>query len=146
MCTRCNAGKYLYDSECRDSCTGLDGLISYNPGSYGRECRAPFSCIDRDDGSGGACKCPRSVGKVSPTLLPPVPPTSTDRSALACCRSHHTVIVWFSSVAERLPRLHHAARRRFLVSGVDTDPIDLAAIQGDFSHVLLTGLAARSPV
>ena len=64
ICTRCNGGRYLHDSACLESCAGLEGLISYNPGSYGRECRAPFTCNDRVDGDGRDCKCPRSVGKV----------------------------------------------------------------------------------
>ena len=29
----------------------------------GRECRAPFTCTDRVDEDGNACKCARSVGR-----------------------------------------------------------------------------------
>ena len=61
-CTKCNGGKYLFENRCRDSCDGT-GLISYAPGNYGRECRAPFTCTDRTDESGRGCKCSRAVGK-----------------------------------------------------------------------------------
>ena len=64
-CLRCNGGQFLYENRCRASCNGLDGVVSYNPGSYGRECRAPFMCtdgFDGPDGSGDACKCSRSIG------------------------------------------------------------------------------------
>ena len=61
-CTKCKAGKVLFDKRCQDSCDGTD-LISYAPGNYGRECRAPFACTDRTDEAGVACKCARSVGK-----------------------------------------------------------------------------------
>ena len=29
----------------------------------GRECRAPFTCTDRADAAGNACKCDRTVGR-----------------------------------------------------------------------------------
>ena len=61
-CTRCNGGKYLFNNRCQDDCDGT-GLIAYAPGNYGRECRAPFTCTDRVDESGNACKCPRAVGR-----------------------------------------------------------------------------------
>ena len=66
-CLRCNAGKFLWENRCRESCVGLrlEGIqmVEYSPGSFGRECRAPFTCNSRLDGAGGSCKCPRSVGK-----------------------------------------------------------------------------------
>ena len=37
--------------------------MSYNPGSYGRECRAAFRCEAQLDPSGNACRCSRSVGR-----------------------------------------------------------------------------------
>ena len=61
-CTKCNGGKYLFNNRCHDSCNGT-GLISYAPGNYGRECRAPFTCADRSDEDGNDCKCNRAVGK-----------------------------------------------------------------------------------
>ena len=61
-CPKCNAGKYLFNNRCQDSCDGT-GLISYAPGNYGRECRAPFTCTGRADEDGDSCKCARSVGK-----------------------------------------------------------------------------------
>ena len=61
-CTKCNAGKHLFNNRCQDSCDGT-GLISYAPGNYGRECRAPFTCTNRVDEAGNACKCARSVGR-----------------------------------------------------------------------------------
>ena len=61
-CTRCLGGKYLRsDNRCHADCTGT-GLASYNPGNYGRECRAPFTCTNRIDEAGNACKCSRAVG------------------------------------------------------------------------------------
>ena len=63
-CTRCNGGKFLFENQCeRDNCDGLVGMIEYSPGSYGRECRAPFSCVDRVDEAGNVCKCAASVGR-----------------------------------------------------------------------------------
>jgi len=63
-CTRCNGGKFLHENRCIDTCDGLDGLIAYVPaGNYGRECRPPFTCTDRFDPGGDACKCHPSVGK-----------------------------------------------------------------------------------
>ena len=61
-CTKCNGGKFLFENRCQDSCDGT-GLIAYNPGNYGRECRAPFTCTDRTDEDGNDCKCPRAVGR-----------------------------------------------------------------------------------
>ena len=61
-CTRCNGGKFIFESRCQDSCDGT-GLIAYNPGNYGRECRAPFTCADRTDEDGNDCKCSRVVGR-----------------------------------------------------------------------------------
>ena len=55
---KCNAGKFLFNNRCRDSCDGTS-LIAYAPGNYGR---APFSCTDRADESGRGCKCSRAVG------------------------------------------------------------------------------------
>ena len=55
--------KPLHNNRCQESCDGLDGLIGYAPGNYGRECREPFTCADRVDEDGDACKCARSVGK-----------------------------------------------------------------------------------
>ena len=66
-CTKCNSGRFLFENRCtRQDCEGLwesDGLVSYNPGNYGRQCRAPFLCTDRVDEDGAACKCPRAVGR-----------------------------------------------------------------------------------
>ena len=62
QCTRCLGGKYLHQNRCRDNCDGLDGLVEYNAGNYGRECREPFTCTDRTDSDGAACKCARMVG------------------------------------------------------------------------------------
>jgi hypothetical protein len=64
-CTRCLGGTFLWpsDNRCHADCTGLDSLIEYAPGNYGRECRAPFTCTDRVDEAGNACKCARSVGR-----------------------------------------------------------------------------------
>ena len=31
--------------------------------SDGRECRVAFTCADRTDGDGNACKCARAVGR-----------------------------------------------------------------------------------
>merc|ERR1719272_1974752 len=63
-CTKCNGGMYLHMNRCdRRNCDGLNGLIRYAPGNYGRECRSPFTCTDRVDGLGNACKCSRAVGK-----------------------------------------------------------------------------------
>ena len=50
-------------NRCHDSCEGLDGMISYAPGTRGRECHAPFTCTDRVDQRGNACACSRSVGR-----------------------------------------------------------------------------------
>ena len=61
-CTKCNGGKFLFNNRCQDSCDGT-GLISYAPGNYGRECRAPFTCADRADENGRDCKCSRAVGR-----------------------------------------------------------------------------------
>ena len=61
-CTKCNGGKFLFNHRCQDDCGGT-GLIAYAPGNYGRECRAPFTCTDRVDEAGDACKCARSVGR-----------------------------------------------------------------------------------
>ena len=62
-CTRCLGGMYLQpDGRCHDSCAGLDGLVAYAPGNYGRECRPPFTCTDRLDENGAACKCSRAIG------------------------------------------------------------------------------------
>ena len=63
-CTRCLGGMYLWasDNRCHANCAGT-GLIEYAPGNYGRECRAPFTCADRADGNGNACKCARAVGR-----------------------------------------------------------------------------------
>ena len=62
-CTRCNSGKFLHNNRCVDSCAGT-GLIEYNPGSHGRECRAPFTsvyhtCTFGVDEGGLPCRCPR---------------------------------------------------------------------------------------
>jgi len=63
-CTKCNGGMFLWMNRCtRSNCDGLSGMVEYAPGQYGRECRAPFTCTDRTDPDGGACKCPNSVGK-----------------------------------------------------------------------------------
>ena len=115
VCTRCNGGRYLYDSACLESCAGLEGLISYNPGSYGRECRAPFTCSDRVDGDGRDCKCPRSVGKVGHCyrrFLLRVPSLCFSVLSLLL----HGVFLVLFCFAERLPFLHDPARRRLLVS------------------------------
>ena len=62
-CTRCNGGMFLYENRCdRTDCDGLAGLVEYSPGSYGRECRVPFTCVNRVDEDGAACKCARGVG------------------------------------------------------------------------------------
>ena len=62
-CTRCLGGRYLRpDHRCHDDCAGT-GLASYNPGSYGRACRPPFTCANRLDELGAACKCGRAVGR-----------------------------------------------------------------------------------
>ena len=34
----------------------------YAAGSFGRECRAPFTCTERADENGVRCKCRRSIG------------------------------------------------------------------------------------
>ena len=63
-CTKCNGGKFLFENRCeRDNCDGLGGMIEYSPGSYGRQCRAPFTCAGRVDEAGNDCKCARSVGR-----------------------------------------------------------------------------------
>ena len=65
-CTRCNAGKFFHSNRCHDTCVGLDGadgLIEYAPGTFGRECRAPFTCDNRVGSDGRDCKCDRTVGK-----------------------------------------------------------------------------------
>jgi len=63
-CIRCNAGMFLHENRCtRADCDGLAGLVEYAPGTYGRECRVPFTCIGRVDEAGNACKCSRAVGK-----------------------------------------------------------------------------------
>ena len=63
-CTRCNDGMFLYQNRCdRTDCDGLDGVVEYSPGTYGRECRVPFTCTDRVDEDGNACKCSRVVGR-----------------------------------------------------------------------------------
>lgn len=61
-CSRCNGAQYLFENRCQDNCDGT-GLIAYAPGNYGRECRDPFTCANRSDEAGTACKCPRSVGR-----------------------------------------------------------------------------------
>ena len=63
-CTRCLGGQYLWqsDNRCHANCD-TTGLIGYNPGNYGRECRAPFTCDNRVDEHGSACKCSRAVGR-----------------------------------------------------------------------------------
>ena len=61
--TRCNGGLYLQvDNRCHADCVDT-GFITYNPGTNGRECRAPFTCADRLDENGAACKCSREVGR-----------------------------------------------------------------------------------
>jgi len=65
-CRRCNAGKFLHGNRCHNTCVGLegaDGLIEYAPGTFGRECRAPFTCDNRAGSDGQDCKCDRTVGK-----------------------------------------------------------------------------------
>merc|ERR1719272_58504 len=64
-CLKCNAGMFLWENRCeRDNCDGLAGMIEYAPSQYGRECRAPFTCIGRSASTdGGSCKCPASVGR-----------------------------------------------------------------------------------
>ena len=64
-CTRCGGGKYLFNNNCWDNCGAANvpsGIVAYNPGNYGRECRAPFTCTNRADPDGVRCKCHRSVG------------------------------------------------------------------------------------
>lgn len=34
----------------------------YSAGSFGRECRAPFTCTERADEDGVRCKCGRAIG------------------------------------------------------------------------------------
>ena len=62
-CTRCNAGKFMWENRCRQSCDGLDGMVSYAASTFGRECRPPFYCANRLDEGGSVCRCPRSVGR-----------------------------------------------------------------------------------
>ena len=63
-CTRCLGGMYLRpDNRCHPNCDGLDGMVAYAPGTYGRECRPPFTCTDREDEAGNDCKCSRLVGR-----------------------------------------------------------------------------------
>ena len=57
--------KYLYNNNCWDNCEAANvpsDIVAYNPGNYGRECRAPFTCTNRADPDGVRCKCHRSVG------------------------------------------------------------------------------------
>ena len=64
-CTRCNGGAFLHYNRCRPDCDGLEGMIAYAPGNFGRQCRPPFTCAARVDESGDSCQCPRSVGRDS---------------------------------------------------------------------------------
>ena len=60
-CTKCNNGKFLYQGACEDNCDNR-GLLSYLVGSYGGECRKPFTCENKKDSEGKMCKCPKSLG------------------------------------------------------------------------------------
>lgn len=61
-CVNCRNSKFLFNNTCLDSCDGLDGMISYIPaGSYGRQCRPSFSCVDGVDQQGLACRCPKAL-------------------------------------------------------------------------------------
>ena len=68
-CLRCNNRQYLYENRCRENCDGLRGLgntvalAHYTPGTYGRECRVPFTCTNQVDEQGDACACSRTVGR-----------------------------------------------------------------------------------
>ena len=65
-CTRCLGGTYLHENRCIPSCDGIDGLVAYAPGNFGRECRAPFRCSEGDPGQyidpeGNPCRCSREL-------------------------------------------------------------------------------------
>lgn len=60
-CLRCKGAKFLYQNECREDCSGLNGVIEYTPSSFGRECRPSFTCRNNQDANGVPCKCSRDL-------------------------------------------------------------------------------------
>eukprot|EP00041_Stephanoeca_diplocostata_P008601 m.126976 g.126976 ORF g.126976 m.126976 type:complete len:399 (-) comp17401_c0_seq1:160-1356(-) len=61
-CLSCRNGKYLHNEECHDDCSVRPGSTLYEPSTYGRECRDPFTCDNRRDENGRLCKCSRAIG------------------------------------------------------------------------------------
>eukprot|EP00041_Stephanoeca_diplocostata_P018880 m.399664 g.399664 ORF g.399664 m.399664 type:complete len:1193 (-) comp21152_c0_seq2:207-3785(-) len=60
-CLTCRNSMYLYNGSCHADCSSAPAMYThYNAtGSYGRECREPFTCTQGMDGSGNVCRCPR---------------------------------------------------------------------------------------
>eukprot|EP00041_Stephanoeca_diplocostata_P031693 m.992876 g.992876 ORF g.992876 m.992876 type:complete len:1206 (-) comp24008_c0_seq1:294-3911(-) len=67
QCTKCRGNWKLYNETCYPSCAASgcpSTYITYGVGSYGNQCRPPFTCTnrnDRADGTGDACRCPRTL-------------------------------------------------------------------------------------
>eukprot|EP00041_Stephanoeca_diplocostata_P015036 m.284199 g.284199 ORF g.284199 m.284199 type:complete len:1636 (+) comp19900_c0_seq2:154-5061(+) len=64
QCTKCRGNWKLYNETCYPSCATSgcpSDYITYGVGSYGNECRPPFTCTNRFDAAGAACRCPRTL-------------------------------------------------------------------------------------
>lgn len=63
-CTKCRGNKYLYNNTCHSDCSiAPAGMLAYGVGSYGGECRAPFTCADGVHTTQGTeCKCSADIG------------------------------------------------------------------------------------
>lgn len=57
-CRNCRNGKFLNGDLCEDDCSNAaPGMIAYDAGTYGSQCRAPFTCTDGRDENNNKCTC-----------------------------------------------------------------------------------------
>jgi len=63
-CLRCRNDMYLNhtSNECQEKCNNVPGIIQYAVGSFGGECRTPFTCTRKKDSEGNKCKCAKGAG------------------------------------------------------------------------------------
>ena len=65
-CLNCAGSLYLNpeNNQCDEGCAPFEesGLIPYLVGTYGGQCRKPFTCTSKKDEAKEKCKCDKSLG------------------------------------------------------------------------------------